>query len=111
MSIPGLSIFNSNKDTLCASKSLLLLLIYHARLPHNKNKAVNPARKDCKGFCGIATATINAAAAMLHQGRYKQAATLSNAMRTMEIKNFMIVLLDYLYCCPKPLKGLKRFLN
>lgn len=86
----GLSIFKINKDTLCASIWLLLLLKNQANDPHNKNNAIKPARKDLPGFCGINADTKNAATTIDHQGRYKQAATLSKAISNMETKNLII---------------------
>ena len=55
----------------------------------NKNKAANAVRKDLPGFCGIKAATTNAAMAMLHQGRNKQAAKLNKMVSIKEIKNFI----------------------
>ncbi len=49
----------------------------------NADKKLTPA------FCGISAATINATIAMLHQGKYKQAAKLNKAVMIMEIKNFI----------------------
>ena len=51
----------------------------------------------------MAAATINATMAILHQGKYKQAARLSKAIKIMEIKNFICCwlncfIVDLFYC-------------
>lgn len=42
------------------------------------------------GFCGIKAATTNAAMAILHQGRNKQAAKLNKMVSISEMKNFIV---------------------
>ena len=48
-----------------------------------------PARNDFDGGCNINAETINAAIAMLHQGRYRPAAKLNKAVSNTEIRNFI----------------------
>ena len=63
----------------------------HAKLPQAKNKAAKPAKKEAKGFNGMATATKKATIAIAHHGRYKQVAMLNNAVRNKADKNFMLM--------------------
>ena len=63
--------------------------MYHDKEPHNKSNAINPVKNALAGCCGIKAATINATMAMLHQGKYKQAATLNNAISKIEMMNFI----------------------
>jgi len=68
-------------DILPAKLCSLLLLIQKLSTPHNKNNEIKPVRKDLPGFCGINTATINAAIAILHQGRKRQKPKLNREGR------------------------------
>ena len=79
-------------DILPAKMCSLLLLTQKLNPPHNKNNDLKPVRKDLPGFWGINTATINAAMAILHQGRKRQKPKLNRAVRIREIKNFMLLI-------------------
>ena len=57
--------------------------------PHNNSNAIKPVKNALPGCCGIKAAIINDTMAMLHQGKYKQAATLNNAISKREIMNFI----------------------
>ena len=60
------------------------------------NKAIKAVKKALPGFCGISAATIKATTAILHQGKYKQAAKLNKAVSSIDVKNFIVVLI-YLF--------------
>ena len=81
--------FNISIETRCASILSLLLLIQNDIIPHNKNKAVKPAKKETRGVCGIKAATKNATIAMLHHGKYRHAQKLSSTINMIVIKNFI----------------------
>lgn len=85
----GLSKFNINKETLCARMCSLLLLIQKLNIPHNRNSARNPVRKLIPVPCGIKAATRKATTAILHHGKYKQVAKLSNAVKINATTNFI----------------------
>ena len=75
--------------TLGAKMFALYELIASVRMSHRRNNPTKPARNAASGLCGIAMATINAATAMLHQGRYRASAKASIAERSVEMANFM----------------------
>ena len=64
-----LSLLKIKRETLWASISLLLLLIQKLMIPHNKNSAVKPEKKETKGVCLISAATKKATIAILHHGK------------------------------------------
>jgi hypothetical protein len=63
--------------------------MYQDKEPHNNRMEMKPVKKDLPGCWGINAATRNATNAILHQGRYRQTATLNNAIRIKEITNFI----------------------
>lgn len=89
----GLSIFNMINDTLCARICSLWLLIQKLSTPHNKNNARKPVRKLMPALWGINAATIKATIAMLHHGKYRQAAKLNSAIRIIDDMNFICLTL------------------
>ena len=89
----GLSVLKINKETRWARIWLLLVLIQKHKIPHNKNKAMKPVKKDANGVWGINVAIKNAMMAMLHQGKYKHAQKLKRPVRIMEIINFILIFL------------------
>ena len=76
--------------------SSLFVLIQKLKIPHNKNRAINPATKETNGVWGIRAATKNAAIAMLHHGKYKHTQKLKSIIRIIEIINFIFFLLHEL---------------
>ena len=65
------------------------MLIQKHKIPHNKNKAINPVTKEATGVWGIRAATKKATIAILHQGKYKHAQKLKSMVRIIEIVNFI----------------------
>jgi hypothetical protein len=66
--------------------------------PHKTNRATNPAKKADNGFWPSNRATINAAMAIDHHGRYKQAIKLNAAISKVDIINFMYRKLENFKC-------------
>jgi hypothetical protein len=89
INIAGLSILSNRRDILWARILSLLVLIHHASPPHNRNKAVNPARKATPALRGTIAVTIKAVIAILHHGIYKQAVKLSSIIRSTDMMNFI----------------------
>lgn len=67
-------------------------LTSNANTDHKPNKARKPVAKEVAGRCGIRMEIIPATRAMLHQGRYKQAAKLSSIINVKETRNFVMVI-------------------
>ncbi len=65
---------------------------------HNKNNAINPVRKLIPVGCGINAITIKETIAILHHGKYRQAAKLNNPIKIMEIINFIF---NFLRLCER----------
>jgi len=86
----GLSVFKINTETLCASMLWLFLLIQKLKIPHNRNKEVNPVMKAGKGACRNKAVTVKATIAILHHGKYKQVVKLNNAIKNIEVINFIV---------------------
>ncbi len=69
--------------------SSLLALIKKLMIPHSKNNAVKPEKKETRGVCLIRAATKKATRAMLHHGKYRQAQKLKIIISMIETKNFI----------------------
>ncbi len=69
--------------------SLLLVLIQKLMIPHNKNNAVKPEKKDTRGVCLMSAATKKATMAILHHGKYRHTQKLKSIISMIEIKNFI----------------------
>jgi hypothetical protein len=68
------------------------MLISQAIRPQSINKATNADTMAHIGFCGTKKATVNAAIARLHQGKYNPNAYVSNAVTTVLTMNFIYTL-------------------
>jgi hypothetical protein len=67
----------------------LLVLIQKLSIPHNKNKAINPVKKDTIGVWGISRVIKNATIAILHHGKNKQALKLKRIIKRIDVVNFI----------------------
>jgi hypothetical protein len=65
------------------------LLIQKLKIPHNRNKEVNPVIKAGKGACLNKADTAKATIAILHHGKYKHVVKLNSAINNIEVINFI----------------------
>jgi hypothetical protein len=68
------------------------MLISHAMRPHSINKATKAETIAHIGFWGTKKATVNAAIAKLHHGKYNPNAYANNAVTTVLTMNFINML-------------------
>jgi hypothetical protein len=72
-------------DRICSLEESII----REKINHNKKTPANPAKKALNGLCRIKMETIKAHTAMLHQGRYRPAVKLNNAVSKIETMNFI----------------------
>lgn len=82
--------FKGNTEaTFDASKLSFTLLFQNANPPHKTNREKKAQSQASHGFCGIKTATIKAAMAMLHQSKKRPKANANKAVRIIVIIGFI----------------------